>query len=87
MVFSTTIVYCKWRSHHNHVVPQVVVASTDYDGAQAEKRRIVALAGPTVEGWYLLAVDSPLNYTHWGGHVPTGVPGVNFPQVLESAFV
>lgn len=60
---------------------QVVVASTDFDANQTEKRYIRAVGGPTTSGSYLLELDAPLSYGHWGEEVPTGTEGVHFVQV------
>ncbi len=38
----------------------LVVASTDYDPAQAEERRITAIRGNVI------TLDNPLRWTHWG---------------------
>jgi hypothetical protein len=67
---------------HDVGVVQIVVASTDFDGKQSEKRNITAVAGPTPEGLFLLALDRPLEYMHWGDYVPTGLPGIGMLQVI-----
>lgn len=60
---------------------QIVIASTDYDAYQSEQRYITAVGGPTDSGSYLLELDAPLTYGHWGDEVPTDTEGVHFVQV------
>ncbi|WP_139959673.1 G8 domain-containing protein [Flavicella sediminum] len=39
---------------------EIVIASTDFDPHQAEKRKITSITGN------ILGLDAPLNYMHWG---------------------
>lgn len=61
---------------------QVVVASTDFDPEQSEEVQVVATE-PAVHmnDTWVLTLNQPLKYMHFGEPMPAGVRGVEFPQV------
>lgn len=61
-----------------------MIASTDFDANQTEMRYIKAVGGPTASGSYLIELDAPLTYGHWGEEVPTATEGVHFVQVTHA---